>query len=159
MPRIITSRADVESLVGQDLGHSDGLVIDQQRIDRFAEATDDHQWIHVNPDRARSGPFGQTVAHGYLTLALVPRLTAEIFTLDFGSARLNYGSEKVRFPSPVSVGSTVRASATFVDVRSRPHGTQITTRVTITADGADKPACITEAMTLVIDDVPGEEQT
>ncbi|MBB2893578.1 MaoC family dehydratase [Flexivirga oryzae] len=149
---MIGSVAEAKALVGQPLGTSAGLLVDQARIDAFAEATGDHQWIHVDPERAASGPFGTTIAHGYLTLSLVPVLAAEIYSFGFGSARLNYGSDKVRFPQPVAVGSTLRATAEFTEVRRGPQGTFITTRSTVIADGAVKPACVAETVTLVVGD-------
>src|SRR6058998_143900 len=139
MPRVIASVAEAKDLIGQPLGHSNGLLVDQARIDLFAEATGDRQWIHVDPDRAARGPFGATIAHGYLTLSLLPRLCSEVYTIGFGSARLNYGSNKVRFPTPVRVGSTLWARAELIDVRTEAQGIFITTRVTIAADGGDKP--------------------
>jgi len=148
--RVISSVEEAEKLIGEPLGVSDGLTVDQARIDAFADATGDHQWIHVDTERAAAGPFGATIAHGYLTLSLLPLLGSQIYRLDFGSARLNYGTNKVRFPSPVLVGSTLRAEATFTDVRRAPQGTFITTRVTITADGAEKPGCVAETMVLVV---------
>jgi len=159
MARVIASSAEAKELVGQLLGHSDGLLVDQSRIDMFAEATEDRQWIHVEPERAATGPFGDTIAHGYLTLSLLPQLCSQIYTLDFGTARLNYGANKVRFPSPVKVGATLRASAELVDVRSEIQGTFITTRVIIAADGADKPACVAETMTLVLGESPGKDRS
>jgi acyl dehydratase len=158
MPRVIASSIEAKELVAQPLGQSEGLLIDQERIDLFADATGDRQWIHVDPARAANGPFGATVAHGYLTLSLLPHLCSEVYTLGFGTARLNYGSNKVRFPSPVKVGSTLRASAELIDVREEMQGTFVTTRVTITADGADKPACIAETMTLVVGESSGEDR-
>lgn len=159
MTRQISSIADAQELVGQVLGPSDGVLVEQERIDIFAEATGDHQWIHTDPSRAATGPFGATIAHGYLTLSLLPVLAAGIYTLGFGSARLNYGSNRVRFPSPVKVGATLRATAQLIDVRTEPQGTFITTRITITADGADKPACIAETITLVVYEPSGEESS
>lgn len=155
MTRAITSSAEAESLVGQVLGESEPVLVDQARIDGFAEATGDHQWIHVDAERAATGPFGTTIAHGYLTLALIPLFATQIFSVEFGTARLNYGANKMRFPAPVPVDSTLRATAQLVEVRREPKGTYLTTRFTITADGAERPACIAETMTLVI----GEEQS
>ena len=150
MTRVITSSGEAKELVDQPLGESGPLVIDQDRVNRFAAATEDHQWIHVDVERAASGPFGGTIAHGYMTLSLVPYFAAQIYTLDFGNARLNYGSDKVRFPTPVPVGSTVRATASFVLVRTEPQGTYVTTRFTISVDGSTKPACVAETTTLVV---------
>ena len=152
MTRVIGSSADAEKLIGEDLGVSEGVLIDQRRIDTFAEATGDFQWIHVDAVRAAAGPFGSTIAHGYLTLSLLPRLASQVYSLDFGTARLNYGSNKVRFPSPVPVGSVLRATPRIVDVRRAPQGTYVTTQVTIQADGAAKPACVVEAVALIIEE-------
>jgi len=149
-PRLIGSVAEAEALVGQPLGTSGGLLVTQERIEAFADATGDHQWIHVDPEKAAEGPFGATIAHGYLTLSLIPGLTGEVYQLAFGSARLNYGLNKVRFPSPVPVGSVVRMSAELTEVRRAAQGAYITTRFTITADGASKPACIAEMVVLVV---------
>lgn len=150
MTRRIASSAEAQQLIGVPLGTSDGLLVDQARIDAFAAATGDFQWIHVDPERASRGPFGATIAHGYLTLSLVPILAQQIYALDFGTARLNYGSNKVRFPTPVLVDSTLRATAEFADVRRETQGTFITTRFTVTADGAVKPALVAETITLVV---------
>jgi len=155
--RVIASVEEAEELVGASLGVSEGLVIDQARIDAFAEATGDHQWIHVDPARAAEGPYGTTIAHGYLTLSLIPVLASRIYSVGFGSARLNYGSNKVRFPAPVPVGSTLRAEAVLADVRRGPQGTFLTTRLTITADGAERPACVAETVTLVVGDSTEEQ--
>lgn len=153
MRREIASSVEARSLIGEPLGSSRGFTVDQTRIDAFAEATGDRQWIHVDPERATSGPFGTTIAHGYLTLSLIPLMAADIYSLTFGSARLNYGCNKVRFPSPVPAGATLRASAEFVEVRREKQGTFVTTRFTITADGARRPACVAESVALVL----GEE--
>lgn len=147
---VIASAAEAEALVGQTLEGGDGLLVDQARIDAFADATGDHQWIHVDATRAASGPFGATVAHGYLTVSLIPVLAADVLKLDFGSARVNYGSNKVRFPMPVRVDSTLRLTAVIVEVRREPQGTFLTTRYTVTADGAPKPACVAETVVLVV---------
>ncbi|WP_017936453.1 MaoC family dehydratase [Nocardioides sp. Iso805N] len=148
--RVIASSAEAEALVGQPLGTSDGLLIDQDRVDLFADATGDHQWIHVDAEKAAAGPFGGTIAHGYLTLSLVPILSSRIYAIGFGTSRLNYGCNKVRFPTPVRVGSTVRASAELTDVRREAQGTYLTTRVTISVDGEAKPACVAETVVLVL---------
>ena len=148
--RIIKSVEEAKALLGVSLGTSDPVTIVQARVDAFAEATGDHQWIHVDPVRAAAGPFGVTIAHGYLTVSLLPALCAQIYTVDFGAARLNYGSNKVRFPTPVTVGSTVRATATIIDVQHSERGTQLTTEVSITADCATKPACVAQTITLVL---------
>ena len=137
--------------VGEPLGSSEWVTIDQDRVDRFAEATGDHQWIHVDVDRAKDGPFGGTIAHGYLTLSLLPMLGAQIFALDTPGAKLNYGVNKVRFPSPVPVGARVRAhghaspvSPTCRPARSSPSAGSIE------IEGAAKPACVAETVVLLL---------
>ncbi|GAA0899344.1 MaoC family dehydratase [Pseudonocardia zijingensis] len=128
--------------IGEELGRSELYEVTQQAVDRFAEATGDHQWIHVDPVRAKDGPFGGTIAHGYLTLSLIPRLLPEIVEFTGFGMVVNYGCEKVRFPSPVPVGSKVRASAVLDAVTDVPGGVQLAIRMTITVDGAAKPACV-----------------
>ena len=113
--RTFTSFDDLTAAVGEDLGASDWLTIEQDRVDAFAEATGDHQWIHVDVPRATAGPFGGTIAHGYLTLSLIPMLGAQVFGLETPGAKLNYGVNKVRFPSPLPVGSRIRAHVKVVD--------------------------------------------
>ncbi|MEQ3549584.1 MaoC family dehydratase [Pseudonocardia nematodicida] len=132
---------------GTVLGHSDPVEIDQKSVDLFADATGDHQWIHVDPERARSGPFGGTIAHGYLTLSLVPRLFGQILDLTGFTTVVNYGCERVRFPSPVPVGSVLTGSAVLDSVAEVPGGVQLTTTLTITAEGAAKPACVVTFLT------------
>ena len=127
---------------GDVLGTTDWVVIDQARIDRFAEATGDHQWIHVDPAKAATGPFGTTIAHGLLTLSLLPVLVHELYRVDGVTMAVNYGFDKVRFASPVPVGSRVRASATVGPVTKVPGGVQGQVDVTIEVEGAAKPACI-----------------
>ena len=150
MTRIISSSDEARTLIGEPLGASEGILVDQARIDAFADATEDHQWIHVDAEKAKAGAFGATIAHGYLTLSLLPRFASQIYRLDFGSARINYGSNKVRYPTPVLAGSIVRATATILDVRSELQGTFITAQYTITVDGASKPACVAETITLIV---------
>jgi acyl dehydratase len=149
--RVFTSLAEVKSAVDEPLGPSDWLVVDQERIDAFADATGDHQWIHVDPERAASGPFGRTIAHGYLTLSLIPHFGRGLFRLDLGGARVNYGVNKARFPSPVPEGSRLRAVATFAELRETAAGAALTTRYTIELDGGRKPACVAETITLLLD--------
>jgi acyl dehydratase len=133
----------LRSLVGQDLGHSEWLEITQERVNTFADATDDHQWIHVDVERAKGGPFGAPIAHGYLTLSLVIPLFVELLTVEGISMGLNYGLEKVRFPSPVKVGAKIRLAATVVSVEDVPgNGVQSTFDFVVQVDGQDKPACI-----------------
>jgi acyl dehydratase len=144
------TRAELDAAVGRSLGHSSWLTVDQNRIDLFAEATGDHQWIHVDAARAASGPYGSTVAHGYLTLSLVPVLMSEVVDYAGWPAKLNYGSDKVRFPAPVPVNSHVRASAELLAVRDVPAGVQVVSRVTVDIDGSDRPALVAETITLLL---------
>lgn len=145
-PRVFTSADELRAGVGEQLGHSDWLEIDQKRIDLFAEATGDHQWIHVDPERAASGPFGTTIAHGYLTLSLLPALVPQILRVENVKMGINYGTNKVRFPSPVPVGSRLRASAVLKDVSDAGEGVQITMLVTVEREGGGKPACVAESV-------------
>ena len=140
----------VQSLVGQHLGYSDWVEITQEQVDQFADATGDHQWIHVDVEAAAAGPFGGTIAHGYLTLALIPFFGTQIFALDTPGAKLNYGVNKVRFPAPVPVGSRVRAHAKLVDVAEVPAGRQATFGWTIEIEGAPKPGCVAETVVLLL---------
>ncbi len=142
---------ELEKAVGTHLGHSDWHTVTQEQIDLFAEATGDHQWIHVDPDRAKDGPFGTTIAHGYLTLSLIPRLIWQIYTVEGLRMGVNYGSNKVRFPSPVPVGSRIRAGAELVGLSRGPSGAQATVRVTVEREGGDKPACVAEVVSVLVD--------
>jgi acyl dehydratase len=137
---------EVKASAGRDLGHSDWLEITQDRINLFADATDDHQWIHVDPERAASGPFGRTIAHGYLTLSLVAGLTSQLIEVHNIKMAINYGTNKVRFPSPVPVGSRIRASARILSVEEVAGGAQVTNLVTIEVEGSEKPCCVVESI-------------
>ena len=148
--RVFTSLDELEAAVGESLGSSDWLTIDQQRVDTFAEATGDHQWIHVDVERAAAGPFGGTIAHGYLTLSLLPLLGQQVFALDTAGAKLNYGVNKVRFPHPVPVGSRVRAHAEVGGVVDVPAGKQLTLKWSVEIEGVDKPACVAETVVLLL---------
>jgi acyl dehydratase len=119
-------------------------------VDAFADATGDHQWIHVDVDRAAAGPFGGTVAHGYLTLSLIPQFTPQLFEVETPGAKLNYGVNKVRFPNPVKVGRRIRASAQIVEVTDVPAGKQMVTRYTIEIEDESKPACVAETVVLLL---------
>ncbi|MEU8569752.1 MaoC family dehydratase [Streptomyces pathocidini] len=145
-PRVFSSLDELRSAVGEQLGHSDWLEIDQKRIDLFAEATGDHQWIHVDPEKAAAGPFGTTIAHGYLTLSLLPVLVPQLMRVEGVRMGINYGSNKVRFPSPVPVGSRVRATGTIAEVVEAGGGVQLTTAVTVEREGGEKPVCVAEAV-------------
>jgi acyl dehydratase len=141
--------ASVDALrdaIGKDLGYGDWITIDQARINRFADATGDHQWIHVDPERAAQGPFKTTIAHGYLTLSLLPVLTTGLVRVDGVRMGVNYGVNKVRFPAPVPVDSRVRARVEIVSVEDVGGGVQVTSRVTIERDGGDKPVCVAESV-------------
>ena len=137
---------DPRGLAGRELGPTAWVAIEQARIDAFAEATDDHQWIHVDPERAAAGPFGTTIAHGYLTLALLPRFVDEVLTVDGYALTVNYGLNRVRFPAPVPVGSRVRARFRVVSVEEVRGGVQLTVEATIEREGEDKPVCVAEAV-------------
>ena len=141
--------ASIEALrdaIGKDLGYSDWITIDQARINQFADATGDHQWIHVDPERAAQGPFKTTIAHGYLTLSLLPALTSGLARVEGVRMGVNYGVNKVRFPAPVPVDSRVRAQVEIVSVEDVAGGVQVTSRVTIERDGGDKPVCVAESV-------------
>ncbi|MET9327602.1 MaoC family dehydratase [Tsukamurella sp. NPDC003166] len=148
MPRTISSLEELRSLLGETIGPSEPITVDQARIDLFADATGDRQWIHVDPERAKGGPYGATIAHGYLTLSLIPVFNADLVQLAFGTARVNYGVNKVRFPAPVPVGSQLRASVTFTDITEGPAGATVTAKYVLDA-GSGKPACVAETLVLV----------
>ncbi|HEU5361947.1 MAG TPA: MaoC family dehydratase [Gaiellaceae bacterium] len=130
--------------VGDVYGPSSWIDVPQSRIDAFADATDDHQWIHVDPDQAKDGPFGTTIAHGYLTLSLLPAASYEVVPRQGGSMSINYGLNRVRFPAPVPVGSRVRATFEVVGLDEQEWGGQATMQATIEREGADKPVCVAE---------------
>ena len=138
---------DLQPLVGQEIGVSDWMTIDQRRIDLFADATDDHQWIHVDAARAAAGPFGATVAHGFLTLSLLPPLFEGAFHVGGTRMGINYGLNRVRFPAPVRVGSRLRGRFKLLAYEPIDGGVQLTIEVTVQLDGSDKPACVAESVT------------
>ncbi|MGH0030509.1 MAG: MaoC family dehydratase [Myxococcota bacterium] len=146
MPQSFESAAALKEAIGKPLGPSDWLVIEQERIDLFADATDDHQWIHVDVERARQGPFGAPIAHGYLTLSLVSHFLPMLLVVPNAKMGVNYGCNKVRFPAPVPVGSKIRASGEIVDVTDIEGGAQVVVRVTIEIEGGSKPACVVESV-------------
>ncbi|HLU52880.1 MAG TPA: MaoC family dehydratase [Acidimicrobiia bacterium] len=139
----------LQPLVGTEIGVSDWLTIDQERIDAFADATGDHQWIHVDTEKAAAGPFGSTIAHGFLTLSLTVALTQGI-ELDVGEPRMaiNYGLDKVRFTAPVPVGSRIRARVELMDVVEKGDGIQVKRKVTIEREGEERPAMAAETLSL-----------
>ena len=132
--------------LGTHLGYSDWLAIDQERINTFADATGDHQWIHVDPAKAAAGPFGATIAHGFLTLSLTNLFLPQIVDVQGFSMGINYGTDKVRFPSPVVVGSRVRGGAELVSLDDVAGGVQTTMRVTVEIEGGPKPACVVDSL-------------
>jgi len=134
------------SAVGTQLGPTDWITITQEQINAFAEATLDNQWIHTDTERAKAGPFGAPIAHGYLTMSLASHFMSELIRVSGISMGINYGVDKVRFPSPVPVGSKLRGRGEIVDVKEVPGGVQATIRVTIERDGADKPAAVVDAI-------------
>lgn len=145
--------ADIETFcdaVGTQLGVGEWFTVDQDRISAFADVTEDWQWIHVDQERAAAGPYGATVAHGYLTLSLIPRLGGQIFRVDGVGMQVNYGINKVRFPHPVTVGARIRAAATLLSTQRSPHGVQAVVRYTIEIEGQDKPACVAETLRLLV---------
>jgi acyl dehydratase len=139
--------ADLQAWVGQEIGISDWVPIDQQRIKLFAEATGDHQWIHVDPERAASGPFGTTVAHGFLTLSLLAQMFATGFELKDSHMGVNYGLNRVRFPAPVPVDSRVRAHFKLLSYEAIEGGAQLAVEVTMEREGSSKPVCVAESLT------------
>ncbi|MGF7236855.1 MAG: MaoC family dehydratase [Frankia sp.] len=144
MGTVVDTLADLTPLVGQSLGSSSWIEIDQHRIDTFADATGDHQWIHTDPERARGGPFGTTIAHGYLTLSLMIPMWSELLDVRDVTTKINYGLGKVRFPAPVPVGSKVRLTATLAALEQIAGGVQVTIEAVIERDGGDKPVCVAQ---------------
>jgi acyl dehydratase len=132
---------------GLELGPSEWTEVTQEQVNLFADATGDHQWIHVDPERAAAGPFGGTIAHGYLTLSLLPQATFALMHVEDASAAINYGLNKVRFPAPVPVGSRIRTSYRIVDVAEVEGGVQVTTVATVEREGGEKPVCVAETLT------------
>ena len=145
--RTFESVAELAAVAGQEIGHSEWVTITQEEVNLFADATGDHQWIHVDPERAAKGPFGTTIAHGFMTLSLLPRLQHEIYTVNGIKLAINYGLNKVRFPAPVPVGSKVRARSSLVKVEDLGDGAvQATMSTTVDIEGAPKPACVAESI-------------
>ena len=148
--RILNNSLEIAEAAGDELGVSEWVAITQDRIDMFADATGDRQWIHVDPERAAEGPFGSTVAHGYLTLSMLPFLGAQVFAFAGDLARVNYGLNKVRFVSPVRVGAKIRNRVTMLEVVDIDKGQQVTMQHTIEIKNSDKPACVAETVTLLM---------
>ena len=141
---IVDTVAELPALIGQELGPSPWIEVGQDRIDTFADATDDHQWIHVDPARAATGPFGGTIAHGMLTLSLLIPLWSELLDVREVRTKVNYGLGKVRFPAPVPAGTKVRLHAKIAAVDEIPGGVQLTVDAVVEADGASKPVCVAQ---------------
>jgi len=148
--RVFTDLDEFASARGQTLGTTPWHTLTQERVNLFADATDDHQWIHVDPERAAEGPFGTTIVHGFLTLSLLPWLSTQIYRVDGVRMGINYGLNKVRFPNPVTVGSRVRGVAELIDVTDVDGGKQAVVRYTIEIDGEKKPACVAEFVSRLI---------
>ncbi|MGK5675668.1 MaoC family dehydratase [Micromonospora sp. URMC 106] len=144
--RIFASLDELTAAVGETLGPGDWQRIDQSRVDLFADATDDHQWIHLDPERAAAGPYGGTIAHGFLTLSLLPALVGRLYRVRGVRMGVNYGLNRVRFPAPVPVGSAVRATATIAGVSPVDGGVQLVTGVTVECDAGAKPVCVAETV-------------
>ncbi len=146
MARIFKTPADLKSALGEHLGYSDWLEMTQDRIDKFADATGDQQWIHIDPERAKQGPFGACIAHGYLTLSLVNLFLPQIVEVQGISMGVNYGSDRLRFPAPVPVGSRIRGGGELIQLEEVKGGVQATIRVTVEVQGQDRPACVVETI-------------
>lgn len=150
-PTVYEGISGFEAQLGKHLGYSGWLPVSQQQIDLFAEATGDHQWIHVDPQKAAAGPYGRTIAHGYLTLSLVPLLVKQIYQVTGLSMQVNYGVDKLRFPAPVPVNSRIRAGAELVKLERSDGGGRATVRVTVEVEGSDRPACVVETIAMMVD--------
>jgi acyl dehydratase len=145
--RVFNGVADLRAAVGTQVGASEWVTIEQGQVDMFADATDDHQWIHVDAEKAKDGPFGTTIAHGFLTLSLLPALVKDVYRVDGVKMGINYGLNKVRFTSPLPVGSKVRGTVELVDVADVTGGVQLTTRITVEIEGSERPALVAEWLT------------
>jgi acyl dehydratase len=148
--RVFNGVEELAAAAGTELGTSEWHVVTQEQVDRFADATGDHQWIHVDPQRAADGPFGTTIAHGYLTLSLVPLFAAGVYAIEGVAMAVNYGCNKVRFPAPVPVGSRLRGTVTLDSVTPGAAGFLVAATVTVQIEGAAKPACVAETLVLVV---------
>jgi acyl dehydratase len=149
--RRFTGLAEAEAAVGELLGYSAWHEITQGEIDTFADATHDHYWIHTDPDKAASGPFGTTIAHGFLTMAHVPMFIAEVYAIDGLTLMLNYGLNKVRFPAPTPVNGRIRGAVEIAAVERGPKGAQVVSRVTIELEGTDRPVCVAEMIVMCVE--------
>jgi acyl dehydratase len=145
-----------ETQVGKHLGYSDWHTVTQQEIDLFADATGDHQWIHVDAEKAAAGPYGKTIAHGYLTLSLVPILVKQIYRVTGLAMQVNYGSDKLRFPAPVPVDSRIRAGAELINIDRDDRGGRATVRVTVQVEGSERPACVVDTIAAMVEGSPSQ---
>ncbi|MEV8631859.1 MaoC family dehydratase [Streptosporangium sp. NPDC051023] len=148
--RSFAGLAELAAAKGEHLGHSAWREVTQEQVAMFADATGDHQWIHVDPERAAASPFGGTIAHGYLTLALLPAFMAEIFQVEGITMGVNFGLDKVRFPVPVRVGSRVRGGAELTDVKNSPAGKLVKIRMTVEVEGQRRAACVADTLSLYV---------
>ncbi|MGY4830092.1 MaoC family dehydratase [Sphaerotilaceae bacterium SBD11-9] len=144
--KVFEKISDLQGLVGQELGLSEWMTITQEQVNKFADATGDHQWIHVDPERAKAGPFGAPIAHGFLTLSLLPEMTASAFQVKQTRMGVNYGLNKVRFPAPVPVGSRLRGRFKLIEYVPLEGGAQMTVECTMEREGSDKPVCVAESL-------------
>jgi acyl dehydratase len=144
--RVINGVDELRTLVGEHLGYSEWVEITQERVNQFAEATGDFQWIHIDVERATAGPFGAPIAHGYLTLSLGPMLSPQIYTVSGFSMGVNYGADKIRFPAPVPVGSNLRLGAKLISVDDIAGGIQMKMEFSFEVEGAAKPSCVAEVL-------------
>ncbi|MER5644716.1 MaoC family dehydratase [Streptosporangium sp. NPDC002524] len=148
--RTFANITEFKAAVGEHLGHTEWREVTQEQVNLFADATGDHQWIHVDVERAKQGPFGATIAHGYLSLSLLPSLMSELFQVGGLAMGINYGLNKVRFPAPVPVGARIRAGAEFVDLKGTPSGYLSNVRMTVEIEDAKRPACVAETLSLYV---------
>ncbi|MGH3439886.1 MAG: MaoC family dehydratase [Sciscionella sp.] len=148
--RVFSSLDELVAAKGEHLGHSEWHTVTQEQVDTFADATGDHQWIHVDVERAKDGPFGTTIAHGYLTLSMLPMLGAQVYRVEGVKMGINYGSNKVRFPNTVPVGSRIRSGIELADVIDVAQGKQLVMTHVVEIEGMKKPACVAQTVSLII---------
>lgn len=148
--RVFNGIEELKAAVGEHLGYSEWHEVTQDAVNQFAEATGDHQWIHVDVEKAKQGPFGGTIAHGYLTLSLIPMLSWEVYKVEGVTMGVNYGSNKVRFPTPVPVGSKVRGGFVITSVEPSSMGYTVSATATVEIEGQDKPACVAETLSVIV---------
>ncbi len=146
MATVFKTPGDLKAAAGQHLGYSDWLEVTQERVNQFADASGDHQWIHVDPERAKQGPYGACIAHGYLTLSLVNLFLPQIVEVQGISMGVNYGADRLRFPAPVPVGSRIRGGGELIQVEEVKGGVQATIRVTVEVEGSERPACVVDTI-------------